>query len=85
MAWRAPWRRLSKLRMKKNVSIGGSQIIQQALRAGLVDEIAIDLAPILLGSGIRLFGDLDGKRIELTYTGVVEGTGVTHLRFRVLK
>ena len=69
----------------KNVSIGGSQIIQQALRAGLVDEIAIELAPILLGSGIRLFGDLDGKRIELTYTGIVEGTGVTHLRFRVLK
>jgi dihydrofolate reductase len=69
----------------KNVSIGGSQIIQQALRAGLVDEIAIDLAPILLGSGIRLFGYLEGKRIELTYTGVVEGTGVTHLRFRVLK
>lgn len=69
----------------KNVSIGGSQIIQQALRAGLVDEIAIELAPILLGSGIRLFGDLDGNRIELTYTGLVEGTGVTHLRFRVLK
>ena len=69
----------------KNVSISGSQIIQQALRAGLVDEIAIELAPILLGSGIRLFGDLDGKRIELTYTGVIEGTGVTHLRFRVLK
>jgi dihydrofolate reductase len=69
----------------KNVSIGGSQIIQQALRAGLVDEIGIELAPVLLGSGIRLFDILDGKRIDLAYTDVIEGTGVTHLRFRVLK
>ncbi|MBI5304944.1 MAG: dihydrofolate reductase [Chloroflexi bacterium] len=69
----------------KNVSIGGSKVVQQCLLAGLVDEIAIDLAPVLLGSGIRLFDNLDSKRIELEYTGVVEGTGVTHLRFRVLK
>ena len=69
----------------KNVSIGGSQIIQQALLAGLVDELGIELAPILLGSGIRLFDNLGGKRIELVYTSVIEGTGVTHLRFRVLK
>jgi dihydrofolate reductase len=69
----------------RNVTIGGSQVVQQCLLAGLVDEIAIELAPILLGSGIRLFDNLDGKRIELAYTGVVEGTGVTHLRFRVLK
>ena len=69
----------------KNVSIGGSKIVQQCLLAGLVDEIAIELVPVLLGSGIRLFDNLDGKKIELGYTGVVEGTGVTHLRFRVLK
>jgi dihydrofolate reductase len=69
----------------KDVSIGGSQIIQQCLRAGLVDEIGIELVPILLGSGIRLFDDLSGERIELMNTAVVEGTGVTHLRFRVLK
>jgi dihydrofolate reductase len=69
----------------KNVSIGGSQIIQQCLLAGLVDELGIELAPILLGSGIRLFDNLGGKRIELVSTSVIEGTGVTHLRFRVLK
>jgi hypothetical protein len=50
-----------------------------------VDEIAIELAPVLLGDGIRLFDNLAGKRIELEYTDVVQGTGVTHLRFRVLK
>ena len=69
----------------KNIYIGGSQIIQQCLRAGLVDEIAIELAPILLGTGIRLFGDLGGRHIELVNTSVVQGTGVTHLRFRVVK
>ena len=69
----------------KNVSIGGSKIIQQCLLAGLVDEIGIELVPLLLGSGIRLFDNLGGKRIELVSTGIVEGTGVTHLRFRVVK
>ena len=69
----------------RNVTISGSKIAQQCLAAGLVDEIAIELAPILLGAGIRLFEDLGGKRIELAYTDVVQGTGVTHLRFRVLK
>jgi dihydrofolate reductase len=69
----------------RNVTISGSKIAQQCLRAGLVDEIAIDLAPILLGAGIRLFDNLEGKRIELAYTNVIQGTGVTHLRFRVMK
>lgn len=69
----------------RNVTIGGSKIAQQCLLAGLVDEIAIELAPILLGAGIRLFDNLEGMRIELEYTRVIEGTGVTHLRFRVVK
>jgi dihydrofolate reductase len=69
----------------RNVTIGGSRIAQQCLVAGLVDEIAIELAPVLLGAGIRLFDNLGGRRIELAYTDVIEGTGVTHLRFRVLK
>ena len=69
----------------RNIAISGSKIAQQCLRESLVDEIAIELAPILLGAGIRLFEGLEGKRIELEYTDVVEGTGVTHLRFRVIK
>jgi dihydrofolate reductase len=69
----------------KHVGVGGSTITQQCLKAGMLDEIQIDLAPILLGTGIRLFGDVGTEPIELERTGVVEGTGVTHLKFRVVK
>jgi dihydrofolate reductase len=69
----------------KNVSVGGTQIVQQCLIAGLLDEIYIDLAPILLGSGIRLFDNLGTEPIELESTGVVEGSGVTHLKFRIVR
>lgn len=69
----------------KNVAIGGSTILQQCLQAGLLDEIQIDLVPILLGAGIRLFDQLGTGPINLESTGVVEGAGVTHLRFRVVK
>jgi dihydrofolate reductase len=69
----------------KNVSVGGTKIVQQCLNAGLLDEIQIDLVPILLGEGIRLFDHLGSEPIELESTGVTEGAGVTHLRFRVIK
>ncbi len=69
----------------KNVAVSGTKVVQQCLNAGLIDEIAIDLAPILLGSGIRLFENLAGKPIELERTQVIEGQGVTHLVFRVVK
>ena len=69
----------------KNVGVGGSTIVQQCLKAGLLDEIQIDLAPILLGAGIHLFDHLGLEPIELESTGVIEGSGVTHLRFRVVK
>jgi dihydrofolate reductase len=58
-------------------------IIRQCLRAGLVDEIYIDLVPVLLVSGIRLFDDLGTEPIDLESTRVVAGSGVTHLHFRV--
>lgn len=70
---------------EKNVGIGGTQIVQQCLRAGLIDEIQIDLVPILLGAGIRLFDNLGSEPMELESTGVIEGSGVTHLKFRVVK
>jgi dihydrofolate reductase len=71
---------------KKNVYVlGGADVAQQCLRAGLLDEIAIDLVPVLLGDGIRLFEHLGTEPIELSRTRVVEAPGVTHLRFRVIK
>jgi dihydrofolate reductase len=69
----------------KNVSVGGSTITQQCLKAKLLDEIQIDLVPILLGAGIRLFDDLGTEPIALESIGVIEGSGVTHLRFQVVR
>ena len=69
----------------KDVSVGGTQITQQCLRAGLIDELQIDLVPILLGAGIRWLDRLGPDPIELENIGVIEGTGVTHLRYRVVK
>jgi dihydrofolate reductase len=68
----------------KDVAVSGSTIIQQCLKAGLLDEIQIDLAPVLLGAGIRLFEHL-GKSIELEKIKLVDTPDVTHLRFRVVK
>jgi len=64
---------------------GGANTAQQYLKAGLIDKIQIHLVSVLLGDGIRLFNQLGTYPIELESTGVIEGTGVTHLRFRVIK
>jgi dihydrofolate reductase len=67
----------------KNVSVaGGANVIQQLLRAGLLDEIQIHLIPVLLGDGIRLFEDTGTEPIELEIDRVIASAGVTHLRFR---
>ena len=69
----------------KNVAVSSANIAQQCLKLDLLDEIHIDLAPVLLGAGVRLFDHLGNDPIELERTRVVEGAGVTHLRFRVVK
>jgi dihydrofolate reductase len=68
----------------KDVSISSASIAQQCLQAGLLDEMIIDLAPVLLGSGVRLFDRL-GAPIQLEQTEVVQGLGVTHIKYRVVK
>jgi dihydrofolate reductase len=70
----------------KDVSIGGgANTIQQFLRAGLVDELQIHVAPLLLGGGVRLFDDLGTDEVNVQSTRVVESPVVTHLKFRVVK
>lgn len=69
----------------KNVVISTPNVLQQALKAKLVDEINIDLAATLLGKGVRLFENLEGETIDLKLKKVVEGAGVTHLQYKVLK
>ena len=69
----------------KNVSAASASIAQQCLSAGLLDEIHINLAPVLLGAGVRLFDNLGAAPIELEIMRIVEGIGVTHLRYQVVK
>jgi len=69
----------------KDVVVCTASILQQCLNLGLMDEIHVDAAPLLLGKGVRLFDHLDIKPIELERIRVVEAPGVTHLGFRVLK
>jgi dihydrofolate reductase len=65
--------------------VGGPNTAQQALKAGLIDEIHIDLMPILLGEGLRLFEHLNTEHIELENIAITESPGRTHLEFRVIK
>jgi dihydrofolate reductase len=69
---------------ERNVSVaGGASVAQQALNAGLLDELEIHLVPILLGGGTRLLDGLDPK-IKLERVRVVDSPAVTHLRYRVV-
>lgn len=69
----------------KSVGVGGADVTRQCLKLGLLDDIGIDLVPVLLGSGVRLFEHLGIEPIELEITGVTEDVGVTHLRYRVVR
>ncbi len=64
---------------------GGANTIQQSLAAGLVDDIQIHVAPVLLGAGVRLFENMDTQHINLEGTRVIASPAVTHLRYRVAK
>jgi dihydrofolate reductase len=68
----------------EDVGVGAASIVQQCIRAGLLDEIHIDLVPVLLGGGVRLFDHLGTGPIDLERTRVIQGAGVTHLTFRVV-
>lgn len=69
----------------KNVSVGGgANVIQQYLKAGLLDEIQIHLVPILLGSGIRLLDDLPTS-VAFEPIRVIDSPKVTHVRYRVVR
>jgi dihydrofolate reductase len=70
---------------EKAVGVHGADTIQQLLNAGLLDELAIDVAAIFLGSGVRLFDHLAGTPCVLGSPTAVQGVGVTHLRYPVRK
>jgi dihydrofolate reductase len=68
----------------KVTAVHGASAAQQCLAAGLLDEIQIHLAPVLLGSGTRLF-ERAGGPFRLERVQVVDSPNVTHLRFKVIR
>jgi dihydrofolate reductase len=62
---------------------GGANVIRQYLEAGLVDELAIELAPVLLGGGTALFDGLQTNLVTLEIDEVIDSPRVTHLRYAV--
>jgi dihydrofolate reductase len=70
----------------KDVAVmGGAEIGQQYIRAGLLDEISIHLVPVLFGGGTWLFEHLGGEHIQLETVEVIETPAATHLRLRIVK
>jgi dihydrofolate reductase len=67
------------------VSLTAGDMTGQALAAGLVDELRVDLVPVLLGTGVRYFGDFTGAEQLLEDPTVVHGDRVTHLHYHVRK
>lgn len=72
---------------EKNVEIiGSAHIMQQVLKAGLADELHIDIMPVLLGDGLRLFENLGATPIHLERISVREATRErTSLRYRIVR
>jgi dihydrofolate reductase len=70
---------------EKDVGIFGASLSRQYLNAGLLDEIVLHVAPVLLGRGVSLFGDGSDERVELERVSVAAADGLTDLRFRVVK
>jgi dihydrofolate reductase len=69
----------------KDVGIFGGSLTRQCLDAGLLDEIVLHVAPVLLGSGVGLFGESGAEEIELERVSVGEAAQLTDLHFRVRK
>ncbi|MFD9735331.1 dihydrofolate reductase family protein [Umezawaea sp. NPDC059074] len=72
----------------KNVAVaGGGSLVRQVIEAGLLDELELHIAPVVLGSGLRLLSDdltlPDKEAIELTPTRVVHTPQITHIRYSV--
>lgn len=65
--------------------MGGASIIQQYLQAGLVDEIKIHIAPMLLRRGVRLFDNMGKGLIGLEQVKLVETPGAIHIKYKVNK
>jgi len=70
---------------KRDVALTAGNLTGQAIAAGLVDELAVNLVPVVFGSGVRFFGDYAASPVLLDNPQVVQGDRVTHLHYRVSK
>ena len=61
---------------------GGAEVVNQYLAAGLLDELELHIAPVVLGGGARLLDNVTGVKLE--QVRAVEAPGVTHLKYRVI-
>jgi dihydrofolate reductase len=64
---------------------GGADVARQYLAAGLLDEVFLHVAPVLLHDGARLYDGLRGSGIRLEQVEVIPAPGVAHVRYRVLR
>lgn len=71
---------------EKNVSVsGGANTIEQGLTAGVLDELQVHIAPLLLGGGVRLFDDASNAQVDLEGTRFLSSPDVTHLKFKIVR
>ncbi|SFA72364.1 Dihydrofolate reductase [Lentibacillus halodurans] len=69
----------------KDVSVGTASVAQQCIELGQLDGLDLHIAPVLLNKGVRLFDQIGGKSVALKSTEVIEGTGVIHVKYDVLR
>lgn len=67
----------------RTVSVNAGEVGGQILAAGLVDEVAMDVVPVVFGSGKRYFGSIDGRHLLEDPHVVIQGERVLHLRYKV--
>lgn len=68
---------------ERDVAVNAGDVGGQILAAGLVDEVAMDIVPVVFGSGKRYFGSIDGQHLLEDPHVVIQGERVLHLRFKV--
>ena len=68
-----------------DINVMGADLARQLLVAGLINEINVNVVPILLGCGASLFGGLHAGQIEFQQIGAAPSSTVTHIRYRVTR
>ena len=68
---------------ERTVAVNAGDVGSQIFAAGLVDEVAMDVVPVVFGSGKRYFGSIDGQHLLEDPHVVIQGDRVLHLRFKV--